>query len=287
MIRALTLAAGITLLAVAHALADSTTLNFGQQKVEAGAGGALSSRSWDANILAIVSLDVAGRGRLGPLHLVRGRVQGKLELNGSGDGTRIPWMEFSVIPAIVGNTDDEGDHIGMRVLPVAITRNVRLDQNVTLRVTLVGLQSQTLLPLSNDVEPHWVAFLNLTADFLGYKMASQVSSLPDFHGGSVGSITNEIGLSWQPDPQMRIRFMAGYQLEASLGWRGEGSSAAFLVERKVYGQITADFLDLLGLFGDHPSVKLFLRAGQNHVSGGATPVAQSEFQALAGVIVSF
>jgi hypothetical protein len=161
-----------------------------------------------------------------------------------------------------------------RALPIAIGRNLRLDERLNLRVDAVGVEKDYLgAAFGSD---RVMLFAKLAADAIGYKLVSRLSGPGGFQGVDVAAVNAEIG-SVLMARDIPVRIVFGGSADVSAG--GE-SQAGFAVRADIeaYSEVSADVTRYL---------RLFVRAGWDKAIESGQDVDPSDFRLLAGATFIF
>lgn len=271
------------LIALSPGSARAEELRFGAPMIEIGSGGERSVSRTQVDILARISLSGVNGKPLKSLATVYGRVSGEVAIPVSGDG-RNPggpaYADIQIVPMIAGRTDEEGEHLALRALPVRVTRYLPVDEQLSIRVDLVGIQAGIQAPFKVGYDPKLIAFLNLTMDMLGYKSVQRLRAGADFQGLNLSSMQIEGGIQFKANEVLRARVLLGAEQDTSLGFREEWKPAIYS-RFKAYARLCADIQNLAESF----RLTVFAQAAWHATVETGVPF-QNELQLMGGLMLS-
>ncbi len=184
----------------------------------------------------------------GPEQLIWAHFSGDFSISPwGGPNGSLPYMNIHFTP--VKNSleiiRDNGDSImgELRALPIEIKRDIRIDQNAMVKVSLAGVQ----FGLTSFKSDQIALIAQVAADLLGYKMSSYVSDRGTFHGGHVGGITAEGGAAFLINEDFLIRVVLGGEADLNLGGNS-GGGFAVNSDLAAYLAIKADIYRFIQVF---------------------------------------
>jgi len=143
-----------------------------------------------------------------------------------GNGqTAVPYMDIRFVPwedtVTVGNSEDHLMLSGtLQLLPIHIGRNVAIDQNVVVQVSVVGVNLRKDLVHWDDVSAlgNVTIFAQLAADAIGYKMANHVvDANGTFHGFHLLGLTGSVGANMEISDNFNVRIELGGSADVNFG----------------------------------------------------------------------
>jgi hypothetical protein len=192
----------------------------------------------------------------GPQQLIWAHINGDFAFSPEGDGGGLPYMDVRIIPyhnSISVVSDPELSVMGeLKLLPTQLGRDIRLDQDFTLRVSVVGVEFGAVNMRSEKV----ALVAQVAADVVGLRLATHVSELGRFLGASIANIGAEGGVAFPglfPSEDSILRIVLGGTADIALGGnRGDGF--ALQSDMRAYLAIKADINNF---------IQVFLRGGIN------------------------
>jgi hypothetical protein len=184
---------------------------------------------------------------MGPEQLVWAHISGDLAIDASATGSAaLPMLDIKIIPVhnSLSIIRDNGDAIfaDLQLLPMAVGRDIRLDQNVTFKVSVVGIQAGLVRYQTDRI----ALYAQVAADALGYKMVDQLSSTGTFHGGRILGTALEGGVQFTITENFSIRIALGGSADLNLG--GIESSFAVQSDMDAYLAVRADIARFIQIF---------------------------------------
>jgi len=184
----------------------------------------------------------------GPEQLIWAHFSGDFSISPWGDpNAGLPYMNIHFTP--VKNSleiiRDNGDAImgELRALPIQIKRDIRIDQNAMVKVSLAGVQ----FGLTRFQSDQMALIAQVAVDLLGYKMSSYVSERGAFHGGHIGGIAAEGGAAYLVNEDFLVRLVIGGEADLNLGGN-QGGGFAVNSDLAAYVALKADLYRFLQLF---------------------------------------
>lgn len=184
------------------------------------------------------------------------RVRTDFMFSVASDGQRIPYLDFEFVPYTKG-MDIDGTTLGVRFVPLHISRSVRLDQSANIRVDVAGIEANLFIPL--DKREKFVAFAKIAADAVGYKLATYLSDRGNFHGVDIAALRAELGAVLGATGPAKVTVSIGGSIDLNLGGN-VGRGFAVQSDMAAYTEVTLDILNFL---------KLFVRASLNATGNSA------------------
>jgi hypothetical protein len=221
--------------------------SFGQARVEAGLGAALgpglSPAGGGMPLLARIS--IGGQdGRFQYLATARGTLNAEGIVNWDAADNRFPYFELGYAFWKAGRTETNDDqNVAVRLGSLHASRDTPLDEQLVVRVDLLGIQSTTYKVLRSDYDPE--LFFTVIADILGYKSVERLRRGGDFQGLHIAASRSEAGIALKLTEDIRVRAQAGLASDVSLGLKGGGSPTLYAKFRP-YAQLRADIDQYIG-----------------------------------------
>jgi hypothetical protein len=239
--------------------------------IEIGAGSESAITQGGMNVLIRVGVGVSqspedtdAGDMLGPEQLVWAHLRGNFSIDPSATGLdALPYLDMSFIPVHnqLSVIRENGDAVmgDLQLLPTQITRDIRLDRSIGVKVSVVGIQLGTVRTQSEHVS----LFAQVAADAIGYKMAAHVSSLGTFHGFHLAGLGAEAGAAFLVNENFTVRLALGGNADVNFGGNINGGFAV-QSDMDAYLAVKADIAKF---------IQVFVRAGINafcnsgHASG--------------------
>jgi hypothetical protein len=248
----------------------------GDRMIEIGGGIERASKPQDVNVLLRVSYPGVSTGD-SDNHLVLARVSSAMSLNVFEGRPRVPFLDIEFVGMFAGGATGEDAGGGFRAVSGEVTRNIRLDEALTVRVDLVGVQMAMSGPLSGDYDDTLSVFAHLSMDALGLKIASTLSERGNFYGGNGVAAQVEGGLKYKAGDSFMMRLTVGGRGDISIGSdAGKGFSAQS--DMQAYAQVSADVANF---------VRLFVKGSVNGVWNSGYSSFESETQLMSGAEFMF
>lgn len=179
---------------------------------------------------------------------------------GPNDGNWTPpYFDIRLIPLY--NKIKLGQETGtsmmgaLEVLPMSVNRNVAIDRSLTVNVSIVGAQ----FGIAKAISPEKVvAFAEVVANAVGYKMAAHVTELGTFHGFHLAAAGLETGVGYFLNDQTTIRVALGGSADVNFGGNGAGGFP-IQSDMSAYLTLKADIARFMNQF----DLSIFARAGIN------------------------
>jgi hypothetical protein len=193
---------------------------------------------------------------LGPEQLVWAHLSGDFAVarsNTDVGGYELPYMDIRFIPLhdqlAMSATNIVTLVTDLQAFPIEIHRDIRLDQGISVRASVVGFQLGRM-----DVQNERLLFFGqIAAEALGYKMVSHVSSLNTFHGMEVGTLQAEAGAAFLLGESFLVTLIFGGS--ADLSFSGNlGTNPTAQSDLRTYFTAKADLTE---------AFQLFIQAGLN------------------------
>ncbi|MCC7443024.1 MAG: hypothetical protein IT285_15430 [Bdellovibrionales bacterium] len=153
-------------------------------------------------------------------------MSGDVSFNVSGNGqTVVPYMDIRFVPwedtVTVGNSEDGLMLSGtLELVPIEIGRNVALDQNVVVQVSVIGVQFRKDLAHWDDVTAlgNVTLFAQVAADALGYKVVDHVAATAGtFHGFHLLGLSGAVGANFEISDNFNVRLEIGANADVNFG----------------------------------------------------------------------
>jgi hypothetical protein len=176
--------------------------------------------------------------------LVLARINGNFALSAQADGRRLPFMDIEFIPVDV-RTGDGLSGLGFRALPTRLGTNVRMNQGLTVRVDIAGVETSYLGP--SGISENMLVFAKVAADAMGYKMATHISDSYDFHGVNIAALSGEAGIAYALGMGLKVRIAFGGTADLSVGGN-VGMGFALMSDLSAYNEISLDIKKFMRLF---------------------------------------
>jgi hypothetical protein len=178
-----------------------------------------------------------------PEQLIIAHIDGTIAVSPDGiNGTKVPYMDirFTPIRDRVSVINDNGNELTgeLQFLPIAIGRNINVDQFLTINVSVIAVQFADVRPQNDYV----ALFAQVAADALGYKMLSHVSDLSTFHGIHLLTLGGEAGVAFTINDSFAVRASIGGS--ADINWWGK----YFQSDMKAYAAIRASIYRFMQIF---------------------------------------
>jgi hypothetical protein len=184
---------------------------------------------------------------MGPEQLVWAHISGDLAIDPTATGAAaLPMIDIRIIPVhnSLSIIRDNGDAVfaDLQVLPMNVGRDIRLDQNVSFKVSVVGLQVGLVQYKTDQI----ALFAQVAADALGYKLVDMVSDAGMYHGGRVLGTALEGGAQFTITENFSIRIALGGSADLNLGTL----NSAFAVQSDLdaYLAVRADIARFIQIF---------------------------------------
>ena len=228
--------------------------------VEIGAGTESALTQGGMNVLIRVGVGVSqspedtdAGDMLGPEQLVWAHLRGDFSVDPSATGAAaLPYLDMTFIPVHnqLSVIRENGDAVmgDLQLLPTRVTRDIRLDRSIGVRVSVVGIQLGTVRTQSE----HTALYAQVAADAIGYKMAAHVSSLGTFHGMHIAGLGAEAGAAFLVNENFTVRLALGGNADLNLGGNTNGFSVQS--DMDAYLAVKADIAKF---------IQIFARAGIN------------------------
>jgi hypothetical protein len=215
---------------------------------------------------------------LGPEQLVWAHLRGDFSIDPSASGANaLPYLDMSFIPVHnqLSVIRENGDAVmgDLQLLPTRVTRDIRLDRSVGVKVSVVGIQLGTVRAQSEHVS----LYAQLAADAIGYKMAAHVSSLGTFHGFHLAGLGAEAGAAFLVNENFTVRVALGGNADVNFGGN-VGSGFAVQSDMDAYLAVKADIAKF---------IQVFVRAGLNAMCDSGESGCQWSPQFMAGATFIF
>jgi hypothetical protein len=236
------------LLALVFASASSARAEeqvFGQPMIRIGAASEQTLGAGPMNVMAQFALTTHQGAVLKQFTTAYARLSGEVAFSSDPLNGHLPYLDVEFVPIIVGHSDFEGQNTGLRVLPMEAIRYIPLNEELSIRVSLLGVQTNSQIPLSGyGPDPKVVLYLNMVADLLGYKWVERMTAADGTRGGSLQGLDavtslSEVGLQIRFTENLRGRILLGIKSSTTVGRRDE-ESFAISMRNKLYAQIAAD-----------------------------------------------
>jgi hypothetical protein len=184
---------------------------------------------------------------LGPEQLVWAHISGDMAFDPTATGAAaLPMLDIRVIPVhnSVSVIMENGNAIfaDLQLLPMAVGRDIRIDQNVSVKVSVVGLQVGYVSYQTEQI----ALYAQVAADALGYKMVDMLSSAGTFHGARILGTALEGGAQFTINENFSIRIALGGTVDLNLG----SIPAGFAVQSDIdaYLAVRADIARFIQIF---------------------------------------
>lgn len=242
--------------------------------IEVGAG-AMASSSGEMSVVLKLSTPGFRVDESGEMSgIILARFKGEVAVGAvPGQAGELPYFDIEFIPLGMGTFVREGLSPGLSggmfgVLPVHASRDVRVDRDLTVRVTALAFAVQGMVNDRDDRRSG--AFVKLAVDALGYKAAKYAADNRDtFHGFSIGGAEAEAGLALSPlSRSFKVLVVAGARGDIAYGNQG------FLSDGSVYAEVRAEIREFM---------QLFLRGSLIAAEGADDAAYDTEARLMAGV----
>jgi hypothetical protein len=155
---------------------------------------------------------------LGPEQLVWAHISGDMAFDPSATGAAaLPMLDIRIIPVhnSLSVILESGNAIyaDLQLLPMTVGRDIRIDQNASVKVSVVGLQVGFVNYRTEQV----ALYAQVAADAIGYKMVDMLSDAGTFHGGRVLGTALEGGAHFTISENFTIRIALGGSVDLNLG----------------------------------------------------------------------
>ncbi|MGZ3687386.1 MAG: hypothetical protein ACXWP5_01120 [Bdellovibrionota bacterium] len=276
------LALGLMLMSSTSALAVDIN---GDSMIQIGAGAGLESSPLNSQANFLLRVEVFGKIIGGdatavlPLGQIIASVKGEFSISPSGAGGYVPYVNVDFVPYQIGygHFETKSEYVefsaALRVLPTQITRDVRIDETATLRITLVGASAN--LPIWASEEGNAEIYAKLAIDLLGYKYVNHLTQGEgDFNGVSVGALQAEFGAVFGPHEGVaRGRVAIGATADLNV-WSARGTTGSDIQsDVKAYLQVSADIKEFL---------RLYVQLGWNQMWDQSAKTSAGDLQLMAG-----
>jgi hypothetical protein len=259
-------------------------------------GGGLDATDQDKTINVLLRAHFEFRDSNGATtdRCIFARIGGDLALTQGAAGMPIPYIDAVFTPAQCPVSDDASvtrgglvSGVTITVLPGGLKRDLRLDERVDARLSVIGIQVGAT-PLAQKTLG---AYAQVATELLGYKLLMHASDKPDQNLLRFGSISAEMGAIVRISESFKVRVAMGAQADMSLArytrvdgvapLTVESSGTALRSEMGAFAQVSLDVSTFLEVFG---------RAAVNGVwtkSGDSDPDFRSYVQIMGGMTLLF
>lgn len=240
--------------------------------IEIGSGADVTTQGVD--VLLRVNIDNLTVHRAGGrVTWVLARIKGNLSMDTGSDGRRIPYSDIEFVP-VTFRTGAGLSGVGVRVLPTRLGTNVRLDQDLVVRVAVAGVETAHLGP--SGVSERILVYAKVAADALGFKLANHAHDALRFRGLGIGAVNAEVGAILAAPSGFKVRVAFGASADISVG-DGPGQGWSVRSDMAAYNEVSVDLWRFL---------RLFVRNGVNAVTGTGFD-DRAEYQLMAGATFIF
>ncbi|MGK5089069.1 hypothetical protein WDW86_16045 [Bdellovibrionota bacterium FG-2] len=258
--------------------AHAVDLSNWEPMIEVGTEGTLESEN-EMTALLRVGFGFKRKGgevtpidTLGPERMVWAKINGTFALASRQAGT-LPSMNIEFIPyedqLLIGEMGGEASGTkkikvmgNLQLFPTQIKREVSLDQELVVRIAVVGVQVKAAQKQSAQTE----LYAQIAADFIGYKVASHVSELATFKGIHVAELGAEAGIGTLLSKSLYLKIGLGGSADFNF-------LSSIQSDQKAYLAVRLDIAQLVQLYvqgsvkGNWDSRNLFYEGGSELMAG--------------------
>jgi hypothetical protein len=272
MFKLLSLALGLTATTLLPATSTARA-EVERPMIEVGAG--VESQALETfRVLLRVGIDGFTFHREGHSTFVIATVHGNFATMES-EGRKIPYMDLEFVPVTM-RTGDGLRGGSYRFLPGRYGTNIRLNEDATVRVDVVGIEKG--VQGASPFGPKALLFAKVAADAVGYKMAAHLTGEQGtFHGANLAGVSAEAGLAIIASNTFKVRLALGGTADLSVGSNTGDPGLALYSDFSAYAEVS---LDIKRFF------RLFVRNGLNGVTGAGFDTI-TEYQLMMGAQIIF